>query len=853
MKLRGLILLTLIALVLALQPSGSWLPVNAAPSAPPPDNPLARGEHPRLFITTDELPELRARLSRHYRTELQAFIALLDDTSGFKRRQRNIEAHWGSLNYAFLAVLDPARLQAEGFRFKADLDTPEEYCATAFTHASKLLPHITANKGQNHGAFETGYPNPTYFPVIAAYDWCYPHWGESQKRAVVDAFVAAHNKTWAGLDPLIAHGRDGMLANNQDSADIHDTLGILGFYRDPYPDPAVQASLYEVFHTVWFERVLAELNHFYGPGTFWHEGSGGYLKEGMLNLGVPFALMSSALGRNFFSTVPFFAEYPAFLAANLKPHGQLAQCGSGSARCPQYLERWGVVGQGISDIGCRDVLLTAGMLRRGDHVYAPLAKWLYENAYGRRSCEDQMWDYEGVWSSSVLYRFLLGDRDIPARSPPDVGLAATQKLGLGQYVMRSSYETEATQVIFWATPWSMYGHRPKTEGGHFTLHKFGNLILTPVNGKSGEAVTEGLGGRNLARNIIGVHKGASDPTHDFDDTSRLDPFWEARGISQIHIVGELMAESVGDGIFDYVAYDNSVAWSKTADVSQREFVYLRGPTDSEYLVVLDRMSVRRSQTDEKIWKIWVPAQPEFVTGATENPRPGKWVAPGADTIRMVNRRSSLATDKFESAPTHGVFFLKALWPERVEMKVLGGPGVEYQSGDDDGTTPFGRPQMSPGMHEYLGWGRIEVQPAVARAYDVFLNVIQFGDADTLTTMAPVARIRSEDGVLLGAHVQDPRNEWVMLFAREASSIGRIKSLDYTVRQKAGRTRHLLVDLAPSTVFHATVAARGPDLMIALSETPRPRSVRAPSSDQGVLWFTVEGTRILPGADAAPTR
>jgi hypothetical protein len=31
------------------------------------------------------------------------------------------------------------------------------------------------------------------------------------------------------------------------------------------------------------------------------------------------------------------------------------------------------------------------------------------------------------------------------------------------------------------------GHAPATQGGQFTLHKFGNLILHAANGKSGMA------------------------------------------------------------------------------------------------------------------------------------------------------------------------------------------------------------------------------------------------------------------------------------------------------------------------------------------------------------------------------
>ena len=86
--------------------------------------------------------------------------------------------------------------------------------------------------------------------------------------------------------------------------------------------------------------------------------------------------------------------------------------------------------------------------------------------------------------------------------------------------------------------------------------------------------------------------------------------------------------------------------------------------------------------------------------------------------------------------------MKTLEPEDAQIAFRGGPGREFQSGDGSGATPWGAPPMTQAIREYLGWGRIEVQPKAAREYDVFLNVIQFGDANSLTQMAPVTRVQS---------------------------------------------------------------------------------------------------------------
>jgi hypothetical protein len=205
-----------------------------------------------------------------------------------------------------------------------------------------------------------------------------------------------------------------------------------------------------------------ELQYFYGSGTGWHEGSGGYLKEGHLNLALPFAMMSSAMGSNYFVDVPFFAQYPAFVAANIKPHGQSSDSGR------RYLERWGVISDGISGIGCRGLQLTGGMLARSGDVRAGLARWLHLGEHDVRPCADEMRRRGDLWVNAGLYWFLFGDRHVEATPPP--GLVPTSlRLGLGEYVFRSDWSPAATQVVTWATLWDMYGHEPRTDGGQFTL------------------------------------------------------------------------------------------------------------------------------------------------------------------------------------------------------------------------------------------------------------------------------------------------------------------------------------------------------------------------------------------------
>ncbi len=278
-----------------------------------------------------------------------------------------------------------------------------------------------------------------------------------------------------------------------------------------------------------------------------------------------------------------------------------------------------MISDGISGIGCRGLQLTGGMLARAGDARAGVARWLHLGEYEQRSCDDEMRRRGELWVNAGLYWFLFGDRHVAA-TPPEGVVPTSLRLGLGEYVFRSDWSPAATQLVAWATPWDMYGHQPRTDGGHFTLHKFGNLIVHAGNGKSGDGVVDNFVGTNLARNVIGIRRGA-EPILQFAPAKTFDPFWLARGLDRIELRGALIADEIG-GSLDYVAFDATLNWTARGDAVERELVYLRGPTNSEYLVVLDRVALR-NDADAPVWKVWTAARIGLL-GRSAN----KWNAAG---------------------------------------------------------------------------------------------------------------------------------------------------------------------------------------------------------------------------------
>jgi hypothetical protein len=211
-------------------------------------------------------------------------------------------------------------------------------------------------------------------------------------------------------------------------------------------------------------------------------------------------------------------------------------------------------------------------------------------------------------------------------------------------------------------------------------------------------------------------------------------------------------------------------------------------------------------------------------------------------MSVTNMVSSSQLDH-QSASTHGKLFLKTLAPRNPVINVVGGAGKEYQSGDDDGTTPWGAPSMSEYARQHLGWGRLEVRPVDKRNYDIFLNVVQIGDANTMSSMSPTSMLESSDGRLVGAQIEEAANPWVVMFPRNAADVFALSSLTYTFKSVDPMTRHLLTGMQPGKRYHVKHAAESVGVTVTVSTAPQGGSFVVSSNSQGILHFTFGGDAV----------
>jgi hypothetical protein len=482
-----------------------------------------------------------------------------------------------------------------------------------------------------------------------------------------------------------------------------------------------------------------------------------------------------------------------------------------------------------------------------------LLKYGIDNTHG--ACQNSGKSYGGVWSNGVLEWFIFGDRGITPRTPAELQLPSSLLHGTGMYTLRSGYGPTDTQVVFFAPATDSYGHGTP-DWGSFTLHKHGNLIVHAANGKSGDGALSIPSGTPslspLVRNVLTLHKGSTDHNLGANGQGPVHPSLGAFGVTDIRGAGIVRAEHLNGNGFDYVSYDLTQRFtSSTASVAQRELVYLRGSEDHEYLLVFDRFNALKPQEDEKVWRIWVPTAPQFLNGSPFTPRAGKVSSNSSDTISVTNQGGPFSGDDYRSGPTSGRFFMKTLWPQNPVINFIGGPGMEYQSGQDDGSMPWGDGKQTATTRQYLGIGRVEVRPSTAQAYDIFLNVIQFGNADSLNQMAPITQLDLGASGMVGSYIRDPENSWVVLFARDNWPAAPRSSVSYSVQASAPTSRHLLVDMVPNATLYVNATSNDGTLQVSVSTSANGGSPVKTSSG-GVLYFEVNGQSVYaPIAPGAP--
>ena len=294
---------------------------------------------------------------------------------------------------------------------------------------------------------------------------------------------------------------------------------------------------------------------------------------------------------------------------------------------------------------------------------------------------------------------------VPAKLP-----AARHFENMGQTIMRSGDGPGDTYCLF-ACGGVLRQHR-HYDALHFTVCRRGFLALD-----SGTRYKEFDNGQHLANyyaqtvahNCVLVHQPGEPPANYWGGTVE-DPCY---GGQHKQLGSEMLAFETGDG-FVYVAGDGTPSYlhgdedlGEKVELVIRQIVFV----PPRVFVILDRV-VSTDPAYRKEWLLHTADRPNL---------PAERVAEDGRILGEGGARW------FTAEHEQGRLLCRTLLPADALIELVGGPGREFEAAGRNWDIDTG--DLTEEQLALMGRWRVEVSPGAERAEDVFLHVIEVGDAE----------------------------------------------------------------------------------------------------------------------------
>ncbi len=737
----------------------------AAGPTVPPDSPLARGEHPRLFVTARDVEQLRKKISTHYAADFQRFINAMDrlyDTApGEGGLQRNNVVFGATRSFALLYLLDPKTIPGAHASHSRD-----EYGRKAIELALYIVRKLPDKyREAHHGAvvLSGSQGGLAVLALQVAYDWTHPISTLREKRKIADKLITLWQHRYNSKRPKL---------ENHYAANAHIYAAALSFYGARELGPSYlprAAEMMRSFDDIFLTRQLGIAARLYEGRSDWHEGDS-YSMDGYLGLMILAGASGSALGKNLFAENPWLRYAPYYIYFNIRPVPY-----KGDYYFTQHNTSKGMKANRYPPSNVMNI--SAAMLNDIDPDLAGFAAWFCEQSpYG---LPVEKYKYYAPEIHDVFYKFLFGTRHVKKKTPQEAGIPLSTFLGL-RYVMRSDHGLKDATLIQFTAPkyWYPNGHNEQ-DIGNINIHRFGPLAVSSVNSKNagrGVPRVKRHGKAMVYNNILGL---GPDPKLSL----QLSSFGKYRDLPSdyqdgtVAHIGTVEARLHKSGQFDYINYNYSRAYKSKASLARRALVYLRGQVNNEFVILLDR--VKSSQQ-----KYFVLHTVGDITALEKNWFPmgsGHWVSPA---------RKFSVTNRIDQA--HGRMIITSVLPKKATFHKFGGKGYEWVLADGSRLNYKG--DLGERGIFLLGDHTLQI-----RSNDgLFLTVMQIGDANTLHTPAAVREL--EGPGMTGVELNGKR---VVIFSRTEKPL---RQLRYSVTG-TGFMQHLIVEVVKNRPWRATKDGR----------------------------------------------
>lgn len=706
-----------------------WKKVNGV------EIPIPPTVHPRLYLRSSDIPELRERLKN---PEIKKTIAKIQKLGVDRTPEEEAKApdKSGFRYYAEMRGVT-SRVQLEALDYL--LNKKKSVARKAIVAMLDTLRNTNyGKKGDLSRA-----SGQMLMCGAMVYDWCYDQMKDSEKKAYINEFVRISKTMECGYppkntEPIAGHSSEWMV--------MRDMLSAAIAIYDEFPE------MYNHVMTMLCRDYIPVRNYVYA-GHNYHQGTS-YANVRFSNDLFSLWILDRMGAGAVYDPAQQFVMYD-FLYRR-RPDGMVLPAGD--------------VNPGIGG--------SYGLPAMLAYSYYKDPYLAYE--YKRNTKID---------NHCLIFDVLWRDYTVEPKSPETLPLTKYSGTPYGWMIARTGWDKNSV-IAEMKINEHFVGNHQHMDGGAFQIYYKGPLAIDAgaYHGTSGgynSAHNKNFFKRTVAHNSLLVfdpnekfaswNYGGTDKTEfaDNDGGQRMPgDRWEtcrsfADLLSDEYTTGQVLAHGIGGDYmapeYSYLSGDITKAYSDKVKEVKRSFVFLNLKSEKvpAAMVVFDKV-VSKNPEFKKHWLLHSIEQPQV----SEN--------------GIVIKR----TKDGDSGMLSNTVLLPA--KENLDMQVIGGKGKEFWV---NGTNYANAPQAGrPDPRNERGEWRVEVSPSAPANEDYFLNVIQVAD-NNCNELHKASLLKGEN--LVGAVIADR----IVTFSKDGETINGKAEMDV---QGNGTFKFVMTNMKPGT-------------------------------------------------------
>ncbi|MDL2211152.1 DUF4962 domain-containing protein [Bacteroides sp. OttesenSCG-928-M17] len=673
--------------------------------------PIPPKVHPRLYVRSSHLPELKERMKH---PEVKKRLAALRK-AGIDRtiEEQNANKDRGFRYYFEMrGVTSRVQIQALDYLLYGD----KKKARAAITSMLDTLQRT--NFGTKNDLSRAS--GAMLMCGAMVYDWCYDQMKPAERKGYIDEFVRIAKTMECGYppkrtEPIAGHSSEWMILRDMLSAGI-------AIY-DEYPE------MYNHVIKMLYKDYIPVRNYTYAGGNY-HQGTG-YVNVRFSNDLFSLWILDRMGAGAVYDPSQQFVLYD-FLYRR-RPDGQVIPAGDinpNRKNSPSY------------------------------SLPAMLAYSYYKDEYLAHEFQRK----PSLEAHCLMFDILWRDLDIVPKAPTDLPLTRYFGTPFGWMIARTGWG-ENSVIAEMKVNEQFYGNHQHMDGGAFQLYYKGPLAIDAgaYNGTSGgynSPHNKNFFKRTIAHNSLLVYNpdekfacwnyGGADKTEfaDNDGGQRMpgDRWNTCRSfadlLSESYTTGKVLAHGFGPDAhtpaYSYLKGDITKAYTDKVKEMKRSFMFLNFSSNEvpAALIVFDKV-VSSNPDFKKYWLLHSIEEPK--------------IEKNSFTIKRTKNGDS------------GMLFNQTLLPEleNAEIEKVGGRGKEFWVfGTNYANDPM--PNRPDPANERGEW-RVEVSPRVPATENYFLNVMQVAD-NNCKQLHDAKRIDGEK--IVGTQIA----EYVVTFAKDGAPL-----------------------------------------------------------------------------------